>query len=287
MARASDTTFHDPRLRRKKGSPRRTVNANADLRRLLFELARALLPRGITPTGFSILAREAFTLAAAGHARMRSGKVNHSKVAALTGLPRKEIGRILKSSTTTEPGPGTATSMPFEKVVRGWLTDRRFLTRRGRPKSLAVCAAAHSFDRLVKIYAGDVSPRAVLEQLLRSRIVRRSGERLVLQASRSGGARGDLGCLSRAIPTIVDVLRIASSQPASGIDSVLCRVDLRAASEAELTLIRQRCSSAVQSLLHGLKESLEHEFTVPRRRRSSAHSLTVTALLADRGPSES
>ena len=218
---------------------------------------------------------------------MRSGKVNHSKVAALTGLPRKEIRRILKSPSATDSESDSPTAMPSERVVRGWLTDRRFLTQRGRPKSLYIGGDALSFDRLVKIYGGDVSPRAVLEELLRSRMIRRSGERLALQASKPVNPKGCFGSLSRVIPIIVDGLRIASSKPASSIDSMLYRVKLRAANEAELTLIRERCSSAVRSLLHGLQESLEHEFTVPPRKRPSTHALTLTALLADTGRTES
>lgn len=68
---------------------------------------------------------------------------------------------------------------------------------------------------------------------------------------------------------------------------MLYSVKLWAANDAELALIRQRCSSAVQSLFYGLQESLEHEFTVPPRKRSSTYALTLTALLADKGTSES
>jgi hypothetical protein len=265
----------------------RTDNRNADLRQLLLELALALLPRGITPSGFSKLAREAFIRAAAGHARLRNGKVNHSKVAALTGLPRRDIRRILNLPPASGLEADTTARMPSERVLRGWLTDRRFLTRTGRPKSLALSRGTFSFDRLVKEYAGDVSPRAVLEELMRSRTVRRSGERLSLKASKRPSPRVGLGSLARVIPTLVDGLRIASRHSASTLDSVLYRLRLQAATEAELTLIRQRCSSAVHSLLHGLRESLEHEFTVPIRKRSSTHALTLTILLADTRRTES
>lgn len=246
----------------------------------------ALLPRGITPSGFSKLAREAFIRAAAGHARLLNGKVNHSKVAALTGLPRKDISRILNRPPASGLESDTIPRMPSERVVRGWLTDHRFLTRSGRPKTLALSQGTLSFDRLVKEYAGDVSPRAVLEELLRSRTVRRNEERISLQASKLPNPRASLGPLARVIPTLVDGLRIAA-QPASTLDSVLYRLSLQAATEAELTLIRQRCSSAVHSLLHGLRESLEHEFTIPIRKRASTHALTLTVLLADTRASES
>lgn len=245
-----------------------------------------LLPRGVTPTSFSRIAREAFIRAAAGQARLRNGKLNHSKIAALTGLPRKEIGRILKHPPSCLE-PNSTTRKPSERVVRGWLTDRRFLTRQNRPKSLVANGGALSFERLVKEYGGDVSPRAVLEELVRSRTVRRTEGRLELQAARLKNPRGGLGPLARVIPTLVDGLRIASRQPSSAVNSALYRLRLQATTEAELGLIRQRCSSAVQSLLQGLKESLEHEFTRPFRKRALTHSLSVTVLLAGAGKKES
>jgi hypothetical protein len=197
-------------------------------------------------------------------------------------LPRKEIRRILQHPTKRLERDSTA-RMPSERVVQGWLTDRRFLTRKNRPKSLTISTGAVSFDRLVKEYGGDVSPRAVLEELLRLRTARRAGGRLQLQVTRLPNASSGLGPLTRVIPTLVDGLRIASHQPSSAIGSVLYRLRLQATTEAELALIRQRCSSAVQSLLLGLRESLEHEFTRPIRKRSSRHALTVTVLLAGAG----
>jgi len=286
LARVADTPRRKPRLRRNDSRLSRTDGRNDDLQQLLFELALVLLSRGITPTGFSKLAREAFIRAAAGHARLRNGKVNHSKVAALTGLPRKEIGRLLNQPQISAKSEA-ATLVPSERVVRGWLTDKRFLNHQGSPKSLAIDGEAFSFDKLVREYGGDVSPRAVLEELVRSRTVRRAGEQLTLQTSKLPNPRSGLGPLARVIPALVDGLRIASRQPTSSIDSMVYRLSLQATTEAELALIRQRCSSAVQSLLRGLRESLEHEFTVPIRKRPSTHALSLTVLLADVGTIES
>jgi hypothetical protein len=171
--------------------------------------------------------------------------------------------------------------MPSERVVDGWLNDRRFLTRHGRPKHLVVGGGTFSFERLVKEYGGDVSPRAVLEELLRSKAVRRTGQRLDLQAFKLPSRRNRLGLLARIIPTLVDGLRIATHEPVSAIDSRLYRLRLHAATEAEFALIRQRCSSAVQSLLHGLRESLDHDVTISTRKRPSTRTLTVTVLLVD------
>src|SRR6185437_7603875 len=251
---------------------------------LLGELALALLPRGITPKSFSILARGAFVRAAAANSRLKNGKVNHSKVAAITGLPRKEIRRIL-NRTTANSEPGLATLMPSERVVQGWLSDQRFLTRKGNPKSLPFEGSRLSFQRLVKEYGGDISRRAVMEELTRSRRIHRAGDRLKLHISKLPIPRRGLGALMRIIPSLVDGLRIASNPSMSPIDSSLYRLKMHASSAVELALLRDRCSSSIQSTLCGLSESLERQLTVPPRKRSSSrHTLTVTVLLVEGGP---
>ena len=267
----------------RKRRPSLTEGPHAGLQHLLGELALALLPRGITPNSFSLLARAAFVRAAAGKARLKNGKVNHSKVAAITGLPRKEIRRIL-NRTTACLEPGLTTLMPSERVVQGWLTDQRFLTRKGDPKTLPFERGRLSFQRLVKEYGGDISPRAVLEELTRSRRVCRAGERLKLQISKLPIPRRGLGPLMRIIPSLVDGLRIASNPSFSSIDSSLYRLKLQAPSIVELALLRDRCTSSIQSMLCGLSESLERQLTVPPRKRSSSrHALTVTVLLVGAG----
>lgn len=282
LPRASEKTYRVSNHTRRHGRLRLTEGAHADLQHLLDELAIALLPRGITPNRFSNLARDAFVRAAAFNSRLRNGKVNHSKVAALTGLPRKEIKRIL-DRTIAGLEPHRTTSMPSARVVHGWLTDSRFITQRGEPKSLAIGGAKSAFERLVREYGGDISPRAVLEELMRSRKVRRTGDRLRLQISKLPIPRAGLGTLTRIIPALVDGLRIASRERSRAIDSLLYRLKLHAPSTAELALIRERCSSSIQSLLYGLNESLERQFTIPVRKRSSRHTLTITVLLRQTG----
>ena len=286
LPRSSKKASRVSNYTRRQGRQNLREGAHADLRLLLNELAIALLPRGITPNRFSNLARDAFVRAAAGNSRLRNGKVNHSKVAALTGLPRREIKRIL-DRTMASSEPHRTTSVPSERVLHGWLTDRRFLTQEGAPKSLVIGPAKSSFARLVREYGGDISPRAVLEQLMRSRRVRRTGDRLKLQISKLPIPRDDLGTLTRIIPTLVDGLRVASCEPAGAIESLLYRLKLHAPSTAELALIRERCSSSIQSLLHGLNESLDRQFTTPLRRRPFRHTLTITVLLRQTGSENS
>lgn len=280
MPRASETGQRKFRLRHRAGRSKPQEGRNADLEQLLTELAFVLLPRGITPERFSKLAHEAFIRAAAERSLLRNGRINRSKVAALTGLSRREIKRVLDLDTTSlEPDHSART--PSERVVQGWLIDPRFLTKRGHPKTLAIRGLGSSFQRLVKEYGGDISPRAILEELRRSRAVRNVGHRVELRVSKLSDLKARLGSFTRVIPTLIDGLRIASVESKSKTGSLLYRLRLHANSETELSLIRKRCLSGIQSLLHGLDDSLQHQLTIPTRRRTFRRALNVTVLLAD------
>lgn len=241
-----------------------------------------LLPRGITPQRFSRIARQAFIRAAAERSRLKNGRVNRSKVAALTGLTRREIKQILDlDQSNAKPKENRSARTPTARVVQGWLTDRRFLTKQGHPKMLTNNGGNSSFQRLVKDYGGDISPRAVLEELAQGKAIRVFGRQIELKAARISTAKAHLGALSRMLPTLIDFLRIASVERKNQLDPLLYRLQLHASNEAELGLIRERCQSGIRSLLQGLQESLEHQITIPMRKRTAGHAIHVTVLLAD------
>src|SRR6516162_6449138 len=82
------------------------VRAATVLQDLLTEFALVLLPRGMTPKRFAALARSAFVQAASDMSRLRNGRVNHSRVAAQTGLTRADVKRSLKYNVSEPPRPG-------------------------------------------------------------------------------------------------------------------------------------------------------------------------------------
>ena len=65
---------------------------------ILDALATALIPLEITPARLSLIARSSFVKIGAQHARMRSsGRPHLAKIAALTGLTRAEVKRIVST----------------------------------------------------------------------------------------------------------------------------------------------------------------------------------------------
>jgi hypothetical protein len=248
------------------------------LQELLTELAFVLLPRGMTPKRFTQMVRAAFVHVAADISRLRNGKVNHSRVAAQTGLSRADVRRLLGHNALAFAHHSQS---PLEKVIEGWRTDREFATRPGRPRRLNISGSRGSFARLVQKYGGDVPPRALLEELRRIGAVVDVKETILLQASPSIRRRHDFAFLSAVLPALVDGLHIASDKSGPKAASSIQRLTLPAETDVDLAIVRDRCISSAQSMLDGLAHSLGVQAAAPRNRRPPSHSFSVTILLAE------
>src|SRR5260370_34914504 len=107
-----------------------SVRGASVLQELLTELAFVLLPRGMTPKRFSELARSAFVQAAADMSKLRKGKVNHSIVAAQTGLSRADVKRVLRSNVFD---PARSAQTPVRRVISSWARHPTFLNKAVTP----------------------------------------------------------------------------------------------------------------------------------------------------------
>jgi hypothetical protein len=257
----------------------RAIRGADVLRELLTELAFVLLPRGMTPKRFSDMVRAAFVRVAADMSRLRNGKVNHSRVAAQTGLSRTDVKRLLRHDVF---GSTRCSQTPVERVIEGWRTDRAFATRSGTPSRLTVSGPRSSFARLVRKYGGDVPPRAVLDELRRIGAVVDSNGSVLLRASRSIRQRHDFGFLSPVLPVLVDGLRIASKHKGlAATASSIHRLTLPAETDVDLAIVRDRCISSARSMLDGLAHSVGTQAAAPRSRRHPNFWFSVTVLLAE------
>jgi Family of unknown function (DUF6502) len=98
----------------------------------------------------------------------QNGRTNISRLSVATGMTRKEVAVLLSDSEKS--GGATARKSGQQRALRvlsGWMTDPRFRNRRGRPDELTYGGQKKSFASLVKLYAGDVTPKAVLRELER------------------------------------------------------------------------------------------------------------------------
>jgi hypothetical protein len=267
-----------PRRERREESNLASVRGASVLQRLLTELAFVLLPRGMTPKRFGELARSAFVQVAANASKRQNGRVNHSRVAAQTGLSRSDVKRLLSRSVIDSV---RADQTPVARVITGWRTDRKFADSDGKPRRLRISGSSISFTSLVKKYGGDIPHRAVLDEMLRIRAVIEENDTVQLQPSLRFEQRQDIGFLSPVLPALVDGIRIASSKRTAGASSSIYRLSFPVEGEIDLAIVRERCASSVRAMLDGLGQSLGAQVTLPKRTRSSAYSFTVTVLLAE------
>jgi hypothetical protein len=267
-----------PSRERREESNLASLRGASVLQRLLTELAFVLLPRGMTPKRFGELARSAFVQVAANASKRQNGRVNHSRVAAQTGLSRSDVKRLLSRSVIDSV---RADQTPVARVITGWRTDRKFADSDGKPRRLRISGSSISFTSLVKKYGGDIPHRAVLDEMLRIRAVIEENDTVQLQPSLRFEQRQDIGFLSPVLPALVDGIRIASSKRTAGASSSIYRLSFPVEGEIDLAIVRERCASSVRAMLDGLGQSLGAQVTLPKRTRSSAYSFTVTVLLAE------
>ena len=133
----------------------------------LVPVARFLLRGGISYREFEEIGRTAFVRVASEEFGIRGRPTNASRVAAMTGIPRKEVRRIRDVIVDYEVTPRTDLS-PLGDVLHRWYTDPEFSDSRGIPLQIAVDGVAPSLDALVKRSAGDFPTGAVKVELLRT-----------------------------------------------------------------------------------------------------------------------
>lgn len=139
-------------------------------RRLLHPLVRVLLRNGFTAPETEELVRQVFVDAATSEEfENDGGELSDSRAAIITGLSRKEVRR-LRSRKDVEPGETSLTIIG--RVIAGWNQDPDFTGPYGLPLALPYAdndrPDVPSFKELVQRHSRDMSPRALLDELLRT-----------------------------------------------------------------------------------------------------------------------
>ena len=137
--------------------------------KLLRPLVRILLRNGVTYAEFSEVAKTVFVTIAAQEFRVPGKKMSKARIAIITGLTRKEVQRL--SSTDQEGRYTIKTNLSrIGRVLSGWHTDPDFTGPYGMPLEIRYDSSIlndATFVRLVQQYSGDMTPRAMLDELLR------------------------------------------------------------------------------------------------------------------------
>src|SRR5262245_335453 len=134
-------------------------------RGVLRPLVRILLRNGVPYGAFAEMARRVYAEVAEREFALPGKKQTVSRISTLTGLTRKEVTRL-----QAERAPRQAHSERHHRparVIGGWVREKRYHDKRGRPAELPLEGEARSFAALVREFSGDIPPRAMADELAR------------------------------------------------------------------------------------------------------------------------
>lgn len=136
----------------------------AACRHLLHPLVRILLRHGISHGEFSDSVRGAYIDIAQNELVPPGRPQTDSRIAILTGLTKQDVARIRKADAEGDDAVGLNR---IARVLQGWSQDPEYLGPYGLPLEVPFEGDRISFEDLVRRYAGDAVPRALLEELVR------------------------------------------------------------------------------------------------------------------------
>lgn len=144
------------------------------IRTLMRPLARLALRRGMAYGEMAEIVKQAYVDVASRELTVPGRRPSISRIAILTGLTRKEASRIVSQGADGAARDDRRRVNRAARVLSGWVTDSNFHDNRGGPASLAFeSSLGADFSELVRRHGGDVPPRAVLDELLRVRAIKR------------------------------------------------------------------------------------------------------------------
>jgi hypothetical protein len=158
--------------------------ARKALSQLMEPLSVFVADAGLSAGDVCLLLREAVVKSVAKSQLEKSQRTNISGIAATTGIPRAEISRILNQKTVPDDSKNNRRQQSTNRVLARWHDEPKFTAINGQPATLKLYGRGATFESLVKLYGRGIPVRAVLDELLRSRVVEvLPGQRIRAKAS--------------------------------------------------------------------------------------------------------
>lgn len=141
----------------------------ATFRVLLNPLVRILLRQGVSYAEFAEVAKAVYVETAVKDFKVAGRKATRTRIAVITGLTRKEVKRVIDEAAKERFELKTSYNR-LVRVLVGWHTDPEFIGPYGMPLDLKYESddpEDKTFSYLVKKHSGDMSPRSIVDELIR------------------------------------------------------------------------------------------------------------------------
>lgn len=158
------------------------INPRKLLHKSLYQLMRPVaqlsLHFGLSVKELFEIAKKAYVDVARDALGIRGRPTNKSRIAAITGLTRQEVTRLLEQSV--EQHTDAIKPQSLQRVVNCWLRDPTYLDDACEPLTIPVNGHAPSFEALVAVSGGDVPYQSLLKELKRLNIIEQQHDSLSL-----------------------------------------------------------------------------------------------------------
>jgi hypothetical protein len=141
--------------------------ARKSLTKMLRPLSAFVLDCGLSISEVNLILRTAAVQCAASRQLENSSRVNISGIAAITGIPRGEVSRILNSRGDPSFGAIKGRQNITSRILSAWHCDPEYLTAARRPRDLKLFGGGPTLESLVRTYGQGIPVRAILDELKR------------------------------------------------------------------------------------------------------------------------
>ena len=131
--------------------------------KLLLPLTEILLSKGVIYSEVSQILKQVYVFVAEQSLIKTEGKATTARISIMTGLTRKDVAVLRK--TSPEATSVSAKYNRATRVINGWQEDEEFCTTGGFPAVLVINGKEKSFEALVSRYSGDMTYKAMLDEL--------------------------------------------------------------------------------------------------------------------------
>jgi hypothetical protein len=226
------------------------------LKNVIDPLVDLMFDASVTVHEFCQLARERAVRAAAKRVAKESGRESKSRVAIITGLPRSEVARLLKSDDASLRR--RLGQHPARRVLAAWFDNPRFLATNGEPAVLPIFGKRRSFEHLVATHSRGTPVRAMLDELTQIDAVEVLGDQRVKAKTRvpvlTGLTTRSVVMIGERTRDLLDTLKSnlrATSKPLFEGTAVLDEADLEMVS-----LVRREIAEQGESFITGANSLL-------------------------------
>lgn len=255
--------------------------AKRALAQLLEPLAGFVLDSGLSTSELHAIFREAAVRSAAARQLEHLERVNISGIAAITGIPRADISRILKSSSGLNERDGDSQQQSTNRILAAWHEDPKFTGPDGQPAELHMYGRGITFETLARKYGRGIPTRAVLDELIRAGAVeivdaQKIRAKTTIAVERGMSARVVKAFGDRA-SELLSTMLLNMRQP--GAPKFIASVSDAAVATATLPLFQKELSTRAADFLADVEDSLKRKPTKKSSKARSKESARVSVTI--------